>query len=220
LQQVKNELANAQSAREREVAALRTQLDEVTKARERLEANEARLTQDAATAVATMEATQNSIAKLRNEIEIMRTALDTTRAERDQAFTQRRQLEDELAQAKTEWERLRKVTETLTADLNKYMLVVQNERLQLDRNGPPRLDGIILAVNANDYVEISLGFDDGLEKGHELDVYRLGPTVPENKYLGRVRVVEAKADKSVAQILPNYKRGAIQRDDRVATRLN
>lgn len=220
LQQTLNELANAKSAREREVAELKTKLDEVTKKRDLLEENEARLTQDSAEAVTAMKATENSIAKLRNEIEAMRLALDTARDERDQTFKKNGELEDQLAQAKTEWERFRTTNEQLVKDLNRYMIAVQDAKLQLDRTGPPRLDGVVLAVNANDYLEVSLGSDDGLEKGHEMDVYRLGPTTPENKYLGRIRIVEAKPDKSVAQVLPNFKRGTIQKEDRVATRLN
>jgi hypothetical protein len=104
-------------------------------------------------------------------------------------------------------------------DASKYRLALQDAGIQVERGGPPRLDGVILASRATGYVEISLGSDDGLEKGHELDVYRVGPTVAENKYLGKVRVVQTEPDKSVAQILPNFKRGAIQKEDRVATRL-
>ena len=98
-------------------------------------------------------------------------------------------------------------------------LALQDAKIQLDRTGPPRVDGIILASNANGYVEISIGSDDGLEQGHELDVYRMGPSLAENKYLGKIRVVETQADRSVAQVLPNFRKGTIQKEDRVATRL-
>ena len=219
-QQTLNELANAKSARDRERAGLISQLEVATTKSVRLEANEATLTQEKTTAVTSMEATQNSISKLRTEIEVMRTALDTARQERDGSFVQVRELEDKFAQADTESKRFRSQNEQLIAENNRYRLRFQDLKVALDSTGPPRLDGLVLAVNANDYLEISVGSDDGLEKGHELDVYRLGATVPENKYLGRIKIVEAQPDKSVAQVIPNFKRGPIQKDDRVATRLN
>ncbi len=65
----------------------------------------------------------------------------------------------------------------------------------------------------DDSIELSLGGDDGIQAGHELDVYR------NDQYLGRVRVVSIKPDKAVAVILRDFVRGPIQRGDRVATRL-
>ena len=55
--------------------------------------------------------------------------------------------------------------------------------------------------------------DDGLQQGHELEVYR------DDTYLGRVRIVTVRPDKAVAEVMKDYKRGFIQRGDRVASRL-
>ncbi len=78
----------------------------------------------------------------------------------------------------------------------------------------------MLASTDDGYVEISLGFDDGLEKGHTLDVYRLGATPDTSKYLGRVRVLRTEKDRAVAYVIPELKQGQIRREDLVATRLN
>ena len=72
---------------------------------------------------------------------------------------------------------------------------------------PPRVPG-----NA-DFVEISIGSDDGLLKGHQLDVVR------GDKYLGKIRVVEATADKAVCEVVHKNKYGIIQRGDNVTTKL-
>ena len=62
----------------------------------------------------------------------------------------------------------------------------------------------------------SIGSDDGLQNGHELDVYRGA------KYLGRVRIVETRPDRAVASVLKEFKEVAqdfIRKGDRVATKL-
>ena len=218
-QRLETELANERVSRQRAVAALVQETTDLSRTAEQLAKQEAGLKAEQARAVAAMEATQATLAKLRNEIEGLRTEIETARTERDDNFNKAVKLEDQLAQASGELDRLNKQNQTLVADLSKYQLALQDANIQLDRGGPPRLDGKILASRDTGYVEISLGSDDGLEKGHELDVYRVGSTVADNKYLGKVRVVETQPDKSVAHILPNFKRGTIQKEDRVATRL-
>ena len=218
-QRLETELANEKASRARAVALLEQEKNNLTQNLDRLVQQEAFLKQSEAEAVTAMKATQVTLEKLRNEIEGLRTDIDTARTERDNHFQKVVELEDQLAQSRGELDRLQKRNGELVADISKYQLALQDAQIQLDREGPPRVDGVILASRSTGYVEISLGADDGLEKGHELDVYRVGPTVAENKYLGKVRVVQTEPDRSVAQILPTYKRGTIQKEDRVATRL-
>ncbi len=98
---------------------------------------------------------------------------------------------------------------------------VQTARTVLQQNGlslerpkhiVPLVDGVITAV-ADDLVEVSIGSDDGLQPGHELEVFRA------DEYVGRLRVVSVKPDRAVVRILKDYSRGIVQRGDRVATRL-
>ena len=66
-------------------------------------------------------------------------------------------------------------------------------------NPPPvKADGKIEKIDG-DLVQISLGTDHGIKKDHTLDVYRIEP---EPKYLGRIRVVDANHQKSVARLEP------------------
>ncbi|MBM3994699.1 MAG: hypothetical protein FJ303_11185 [Planctomycetes bacterium] len=64
---------------------------------------------------------------------------------------------------------------------------------------PPagRVDGKILKVEGA-FVELSIGTDHGVNVNHTLDVYRLQP-VP--KYLGMIRIVDAKSQTSVGRPL-------------------
>ena len=82
---------------------------------------------------------------------------------------------------------------------------------------PPAVEGVVLAVNADGLVEISIGSDDGLMKGHALEVVRRGSGV--SVWLGRVEVTETSPDKAVCKVLPEFLQRPIQRDDRVTSRL-
>jgi len=77
---------------------------------------------------------------------------------------------------------------------------------------PLPLDGVVVAVG-QELIEVSVGSDDGLKVGHTLDVFRKGGT-----YLGRVIVKKTLPDRSVAEILPEFRKGSIRIQDRVATR--
>lgn len=83
---------------------------------------------------------------------------------------------------------------------------------------PPPVDGLILESRkaekgSLEFVEISLGRDDGLVKGHTLTVYR------EDRYLGRIQVVEVGYDTAVAKVVEKAKNSSIQRGDNVSTKL-
>jgi len=79
----------------------------------------------------------------------------------------------------------------------------------------PDLHGMVIDA-VNDLIEVSLGTNDGLDKGMNLEVYRVAP---EPKYLGRIVIVQVAEDRAVGRIVWEFKRGDIQRGDWVATRL-
>lgn len=70
------------------------------------------------------------------------------------------------------------------------------------------------AIHGKDLIEISLGSDDGLRKGHTVEVFR------GSSYLGRARIVKTGPSQAVAEMLKEYQKGFIQKGDRVATRLD
>lgn len=80
----------------------------------------------------------------------------------------------------------------------------------------PTVDGIVSQVRRSggaQYVEVSIGADDGLKAGDTVEVFR------GSKYLGRIDILETSPDKSVGQVNRRYLQGQIQEGDRVATRL-
>jgi len=78
---------------------------------------------------------------------------------------------------------------------------------------PPKVEGIVKDVE-KDFVEISIGADDGLKVGHALDVYR------GNQYLGRIVIKKTQPDEAVGQIIKELQRGQIKRNDRVTTKFS
>ena len=62
----------------------------------------------------------------------------------------------------------------------------------------PNVNGIVEDVVGNDLIDISIGADAGLLKGHQLHVYRIGTT---NAYLGKVEVVRTNPTTATCKIV-------------------
>ncbi len=215
---IEAEVAEEKSARMREVSKLTSQVEEVRQQRDEYQKQQAVLTEKSNQAVATMTAAQNTLAKLREEIADLRGINEKVRKDRDEKLAQSVQLEDQLAQAKSESDRLNKRNVELAKDFAHYSKLVQDYEIPLEAS-PPRLEGVVLAVNANGLIELSIGSDDGLAVGHTLEVFRLSAEAASNKYLGRATVVKVEADRAVARVVPETRQGQVQVDDRVATRI-
>lgn len=91
------------------------------------------------------------------------------------------------------------------------------------RPAPP-VDGLVLetrlgATGRTQMVVISIGSDDGLRVGHELDVYRLGNGQDKTLYLGKVKIIDVEADRAVATVTQLARNGNIEVGDNVTTNL-
>ncbi len=88
--------------------------------------------------------------------------------------------------------------------------------LSLSAPNPPTfaVDGKVLA-SGDGLVEISVGGDAGLVKGHTLDAYRLNPRP---QYLGMIRLVTVEPTRSVGQLVGKPV-SPLQRGDNVASKL-
>ena len=94
-------------------------------------------------------------------------------------------------------------------------LLLKQNGLSLDslpKDRVPTMNGVVMAV-ADDAIEVSLGFDDGLQTGHQIEVYR------NDEYLGRAIVKSVKPDRAIAVLVREYSRGIVQRGDKVTTRI-
>ena len=87
---------------------------------------------------------------------------------------------------------------------------------------PPLVIGKVLEAKksgrgiSQQFIEISIGSDDGLTEGNTLYVFRAGV---QNKYLGEIRLKLVTADRAVGVVVDRAKNGVIEREDYVTTKL-
>jgi len=209
------EVAASEAARDQVVAKIQTALEEknkdlevLRKEKEARELEREKAQAELAAARLELEAASKVVADLRSEV---RTQQDKVDEQVDRAA--------KIASELHEKESFLEIASERKAQLEKQVanarLLLQQSGLSIDnlpRDAVPKIDGVVTNV-IDDSIELSLGGDDGLQMGHELDVYR------NDQYLGGVRVVSIKPDKAVAVVIREFVRGVIQRGDKVATRL-
>lgn len=123
---------------------------------------------------------------------------------------------DEIHRTDYTKETLRERAEQLASDIAEYERVMV--AFNLDKNSltdfiPPAVDGKITAVSkvSKDRVQISLGENDGLKKGHEFDVLR-GPD-----YVGRMKLISVDSNTAVGRMV--LQEMPVRVNDRVTTRM-
>ncbi|MGH7127624.1 MAG: hypothetical protein ACREIV_03580 [Planctomycetaceae bacterium] len=86
---------------------------------------------------------------------------------------------------------------------------------------PPRVKGTVLNTRTSqrsgtEFVEVSLGKDDGVERGHELHILRA-----ENggKYVAKIEVVYVTPDRCVGTVVVKAKNAEIEEGDNVTSKL-
>ena len=94
-----------------------------------------------------------------------------------------------------------------------------NDKTDYKSKQPPHpLEGVILAVTEPNVVEISLGEDDGLRKGHKMEVVRMGGGPA--SYVGRLEVMRLEPNRAVCRVVPEMLKSPMQRGDRVFDKLD
>jgi hypothetical protein len=221
---VENQLAMEKAARRQALATLEARDRQL---RERLAATEernAQLVQSERLAVAAMDASQRNVIAIKDEVVGLRDRIRTVALDRDSQFQRVAALTDQVHGARTIRARLEERRDQLSGELAKAREVMQ--RHDIDVNEPPEnraptvdgiaptVDGIVTATSKSGLVEISIGSDDGLREGHQLEVFS------GSSYLGRIKIRKTSPDRAVGEIIPEYRKGDIKKGDRVATRLS
>ena len=78
---------------------------------------------------------------------------------------------------------------------------------------PAGIRGTVTEVRPRGVIEISIGSDSGIATGHQLDIVR--NRGERSSYIGKVEVTNVLADRAVARVMPEFRRGVVQRDDEV-----
>jgi hypothetical protein len=161
------------------------------------------------------------------EVTLLREQLKTTREQREDAVKKQFDTQTAYIELKGSYETLESRTKELEERSGKLEAILisrgistnpdeQKNRDAVAQNAPP-LEGVILKVDPQGkIVEISLGSDDGLRKGHRLQVYRVKP---QGKFVCTIEITNVDPDQAVARIIPNLKQGNPQEGDLVATRI-
>lgn len=221
LDKLKKEIDAEKAAKVQQLGKLETENQELKKQCDRQKDDLAKLDEQLRGAVAAMEATQKNATTLRAEVDGLRDEIRTVQKDREEQFQKVVKLTDELHQSVNELKLVQERNKTLAADYAKAVEVLRRFSLEADPDKysgvPPEVKGEVLAVSGTGSLEISVGSDDGLIKGHKLEVYRTAQGT--STYLGRIEVTAVEPDKAVCKILPAFQKGQIQVGDHVASKL-
>jgi len=89
--------------------------------------------------------------------------------------------------------------------------VTDLKNLLADR--PPEIDAKVTQVNAtNTLVELSIGSDDGIKKGHVLMIHR------GDNFLGTISIKDIESDRAVGEVDKKLQRGQIRKGDQATTK--
>lgn len=221
LENLIEQLNAEQAAKDQAIAKLENELDVARTELKGAEARQNELDKAQRQTVAAINSTQTNATDYRQERDGLRTQISDAQKDRDAHFKEVTRLTESLNQAVNEKETLRKRTDELAKDLAKADLVLRKFGLNKDKDYsdvPPKVDGVIRATLGDGLVEISIGADDGLLKGHKLEVYRAD--AGRSTYVGRIEVVKTAPDRAVCRVDPKFQNSNIMKGDRVASRID
>jgi hypothetical protein len=210
-------------ARKRQaLAALETELHERLKEVTGLQSQSAAIDKERRAALAGVETLTIRMAAMQKEIDGggqapgLRVMIAKLRTDRDQLYDKALRLTDEVNRAQGDVWRLGELKKTLEQQLAQSIGVLRAHSLNIDspapNEPPPPLNGLVKKVSkSGELIEVTIGHDDGLRKDHTMEVFN------NQRYLGRMQVIETNPDSAVGRML--ILRGRIQRGDRVATKI-
>jgi small-conductance mechanosensitive channel len=204
-EQVRGQLESLNQQMQQTLVALRDQLD--TKA--------GQLTAE----ISAAKTAADVLTKTQKENGDIRTENTQVRSERDKLFDELLSLNDQLAQAAGEWARLEQRNRQLLGQLAQFRQVIQDKGWSLNLE-KPTVEGLVTQTHtAERMAQINLGSDDGLKPGDTMDVVRVGGTLSNTHYLGKIRLTTVNKTEAVGSVIPGSLKGTIQKDDTVTTAL-
>lgn len=159
--------------------------------------------------------------KLRDQNRVLHASLN-------EADTKVRTLEDEVYNKDLSIAQMDTKHKSILEQMSQLERIIRLNNLETDPNvyqglqdPPPDITGLVLnkregQTGRSDLIEISLGSDDGLSRGHSLYVYR---NHGEGKYLGRINIVYVEPDRAVGAVMEKSRNGVIEKGDHVTSKL-
>jgi uncharacterized protein YlxW (UPF0749 family) len=208
-------VASSEAARDQVIAKFQQALIEKDQELKKLtEARDEKLT-DMQKKIADLATVEADLTRAREEVAKLQTEVRERQQKVDAQVTRAAEIAGQLHEKESFLEIANERKSQLEKQVAQARLLLKQNGLSLDnlpKNRVPTMNGVVMAV-ADDAIEVSLGFDDGLQTGHQIEVYR------NDEYLGRAIVKSVKPDRAIAVLVREYSRGIVQRGDKVTTRL-
>jgi hypothetical protein len=175
-------------------------------------------------AAAAVQAAEKNATNLAIRVLALTEEKRNAQAEADTNFREKERVNEELNASRLEVARLQNSNKAvaekyaLAMEANRYFKINPESDYKAQRP-PVDFRGHISAVQGNEVVEIYGGSDQGLRKGHKLEVIR-GGVGQGAEYIGRIEVVQTAFDKSVCRVMKEMLRKPMQRGDNVVTEIN
>lgn len=204
---------------ETQLATLKDKLSETSKAIEKADANTKTTQGASASREQEVRELETSLAMAQDEIKNLNIQMNTERADKVRAQIDAKTLQARLGEMEGELKRLaRELAKKSIAGTDTTTTVSTQPNGRLDSKNPPPqdLEGQVTAVDAESgLVSIKPGSDSGLQRGHTMEVFRLGENP---KYLGRIRIEGVRPHEAVGRPVKKTP-FAIKVGDRVASRI-
>jgi hypothetical protein len=208
---------------DKRLAALETANQDLAKQRDDNEKQVAKDREKEREQIGMATAAQKQLDDKMAEAEKLREQIATAENLRRAAFKDVVRITDDLNSAVNERIRLDKMNRELADQLAKARECLNYFKLDpasnyKDKDAPADLQGEITGAPRPDVVEISIGSDDGIRKGHKLEVVRMSGGA--TSYVGRIEVMETFPDRAVCRTDPKMLRSPVQKGDRVYASLS
>ena len=208
-------LDREQASRRTALAALQTQLDQLKNDLQQSEASVQQMTAQLTVLSQTDLSRAQELERLTSENANLRTQVRTEQQDRDTLFTQTLELTDQMNKLRGFKQQLEDRNEQLMTQATRFKEVLAAKGINVNDpldGSPPDRNGNILQIDRpSQLVLVSIGYDEGLRKGHFLEVTRGG------RFMGKLKVRNTEPDRAVAEILEDYSEGILQEGDRVDT---
>ncbi len=145
--------------------------------------------------------------------------------ELNQAVVKQQDLRDQIFSKDTQLKQVAAQQTKLLDEMANYVQAVNQAGIDIDEfvaasEPPPAVSGKVVRTRKSDggvvLVEITIGSDDGIAKGHVLDVYN---TDGRGKYLGQIQILYTTPDAAVGRVIDEVRNGKIRENDDVTTKL-
>lgn len=145
--------------------------------------------------------------------------------ELNQAVVKQQDLRDQIFSKDTQLKQVAARQSKLLEEMANYVQAVNQAGIDIDEfvaasEPPPAVSGKVVRTRKSDggvvLVEITIGSDDGIAKGHVLDVYN---TDGRGKYLGQIQILYTTPDAAVGRVVDEVRNGKIRENDDVTTKL-